>query len=112
MRKDEDDALQLESTLNSRGQTTIPGPIRKALGLATSDRIRFTLSGDSTVTLTRAAAESESDPLVNHFLTFLERDALNHPARILAVKPTMVTHAQSVVEGVHMDLDAPLNDDD
>jgi len=94
------------------GRTTIPGPIRKALGLAASNRIRFTLSGDNTVTLTRATPESESDPLVDHFLTFLERDALSHPARIRAVKPTMVTHAQSLVEGVHIDLDAPLNDDD
>lgn len=49
-----DDVLLLESTLTSRGQTTIPSPIRKALGLGAADKIRFTLSSDNTVTLTRA----------------------------------------------------------
>jgi antitoxin PrlF len=107
-----DDVLLLESTLTSRGQTTIPSPIRKALGLGASDKIRFTLSGDNTVTLTRATPEPESDPLVDHFLAFLERDALDHPARIQAVTPKVVARARSLVEGVQVDLDAPLSDDD
>lgn len=107
-----DDVLLLESTLTSRGQTTIPSPIRKALGLGASDKIRFTLSGDNTVTLTRATLEPESDPLVDRFLAFLEQDALNHPARVQAVTPTMVNRARSLVEGVEINLDAPLSDDD
>src|SRR5690554_1879365 len=107
-----DDVLLLESTVTSRGQTTIPSPIRKALGLATADKIRFILSGDNTVTLTRATLQPESDPIVDHFLAFLERDALDHPGHIQAVTPEVVARARSLVEGVQVDLDARLNDDD
>lgn len=108
----DDEVLLLESTLTSRGQTTIPSPVRKALGLRESDKIRFTLRPDNTVTLTRATLVPETDPLIDRFLAFLEQDALDHPARIQAVTPTLVTRAQSLVEGVPIDLDAPLSDDD
>lgn len=108
----EGEVLRLESTLTSRGQTTIPSPIRKALGLGESDKIRFTLRDDDTVTLTRATLEPESDPLIDRFLAFVEQDALEHPARIQAVTATMVARARSLVEGVQIDLDAPLSDDD
>lgn len=107
-----DDVLLLESTLTSRGQTTIPSPIRKALDLGPSDKIRFTLSSDNTVTLTRATPEPESDPLIAHFLAFLERDTLDHPVRIQAVTPEVVARARSLVAGIQVDLDALLDDDD
>lgn len=107
-----DEVLLLESTLTSRGQTTIPSPIRKALGLGAADKIRFTLRDDNTVTLSRATPEPESDPLVDRFLAFLEQDTIDHPARVQAVTPGMVARARSLVEGVHLDLDAPLHDDD
>jgi AbrB family looped-hinge helix DNA binding protein len=44
------------STLTSRGQTTIPKPIRNALGLQPGDRVEFTLQGDHVV-LRRAGAD-------------------------------------------------------
>ena len=34
-----------ESTITSRGQTTVPSAIRKALGLKAGDRIRYTVEG-------------------------------------------------------------------
>lgn len=36
----------LQSTLTSKGQTTLPKPVRDALGLAAGDKIRFLVVGD------------------------------------------------------------------
>lgn len=104
------EVLLTESTLTSRGQTTIPSPIRRALGLTSADKIRFVLHDDNTVTLTRAEQEAEFDPVVERFLHFLEQDALDHPANLRAVTPHAVSHARSVVEGVEVDLESPLED--
>ena len=38
-----------ESTLTSKGQTTIPKDIRDSLGLKSGDRITFTMMPDGTV---------------------------------------------------------------
>ena len=42
----------LESTLTSKGQTTLPKAVREALGLKSGDRLRYFISGD-TVRLVR-----------------------------------------------------------
>jgi AbrB family looped-hinge helix DNA binding protein len=44
------------STLTTRGQTTIPKPIREALGLQPGDRVELTLKGDQAL-LRRAGAD-------------------------------------------------------
>ena len=44
------------STLTTRGQTTIPKPIRDALDLQPGDRLEFTLQGDQVV-VRRAEAD-------------------------------------------------------
>jgi AbrB family looped-hinge helix DNA binding protein len=41
--------MSTESTLTSKGQTTIPKDIRDSLGLKSGDRITFTLMPDGTV---------------------------------------------------------------
>jgi antitoxin PrlF len=41
--------MTTESTLTSKGQTTIPKDIREALRLKSGDRITFTLMPDGTV---------------------------------------------------------------
>ena len=54
------------SPLTSRGQTTIPKPIREALGLQPGDRVEFTLKGDR-VLLRRAGADLSSlDGMLGH----------------------------------------------
>lgn len=53
------------STLTSRGQTTIPKPIREALGLQPGDRVEF-LVEEGQVVLRRATADiTELDGLLN-----------------------------------------------
>jgi antitoxin PrlF len=41
--------MSADSTLTSKGQTTIPKDIRDSLGLKSGDRITFTLMPDGTV---------------------------------------------------------------
>jgi AbrB family looped-hinge helix DNA binding protein len=53
------------STLTSRGQTTIPKPIREALGLQPGDRVEF-LVEEGQVVLRRATADiTELDGLLD-----------------------------------------------
>jgi len=43
--------MSTESTLTSKGQTTIPKDIRDSLGIKSGDRMTFTLMPDGTVLL-------------------------------------------------------------
>jgi AbrB family looped-hinge helix DNA binding protein len=43
--------MSTESTLTSKGQTTIPKGIRDSLGMKSGDRMTFTLMSDGTVLL-------------------------------------------------------------
>jgi antitoxin PrlF len=43
--------MSAESTLTSKGQTTIPKDIRDSLGIKSGDRMTFTLMPDGTVLL-------------------------------------------------------------
>lgn len=41
--------MNTDATLTSKGQTTIPKPIRNSLGMKTGDRMTFTLMPDGVV---------------------------------------------------------------
>jgi antitoxin PrlF len=43
--------MSTEATLTSKGQTTIPKPIRDRLGMKTGDRMTFTLMPDGVVVM-------------------------------------------------------------
>jgi antitoxin PrlF len=60
------------ATLTSKGQITLPKPIRQALGVAEGGRVAFELC-DGKVVVTRAEAEHE-DPAIGSFLSLLEAD--------------------------------------
>lgn len=61
------------ATLTSKGQITLPKPIRQALGLEVGGRVAFDLRG-SAVVVTRADDEAHEDPAIAAFLSLLERD--------------------------------------
>ncbi|MCE4071536.1 type II toxin-antitoxin system PrlF family antitoxin [Pseudomonas nitroreducens] len=48
------------------------------------------------------------DPALSRFLALLARDISAHPERLLAVDANLRQRAQSLVEGIAVDLDAPL----
>ncbi len=102
--------LTVESTLTDRYQTTVPESIRRALQLGKRDKIRFTLQPDGRVVLTRANG-SEDDPALERFLAFLAKDIADHPQNVHALSADLLERAQSLVDGVEIDLDALLSDE-
>ena len=65
-------AIHEVATLTSKGQITLPKPIRQALGVDAGGKLAFDLRG-SEVVVTRVDAEHE-DPAIGAFLTLLARD--------------------------------------
>ena len=65
-------AIHEVATLTSKGQITLPKPIRQALGVEVGGKIAFDLRGGEVV-VTRAEAEHE-DPAIGAFLDLLARD--------------------------------------
>jgi len=102
--------LVTESTLTDRYQTTVPNAIRKALNLNKREKIRYTIQPDGGVLLTRADS-NESDPVLDSFLTFLANDMQNNPQHLKAATPELASRIHSLVSGVDIDLDAPLDDE-
>ena len=60
------------ATVTSKGQITLPKPIRQALGIGVGGKVAFDLRG-SDVVVSRAEEEHE-DPAIGAFLVLLERD--------------------------------------
>ena len=65
-------AIHEIATLTSKGQITLPKPIRQALGVDAGGKVAFDLR-DGEVVVTRANAEHE-DPAIGAFLSLLARD--------------------------------------
>ena len=61
------------ATLTSKGQITLPKPIRQALGIGVGGKVAFELRG-SEVVVTRAADGTHQDPAIESFLALLEND--------------------------------------
>jgi len=104
-------ALEAESTLTDRFQTTVPSPVRQALHLGKKDKIKYTIQSDGSVVISRAAAQ-ESDPVLDEFLSFIARDIKAHPEKLEPLSASMRESVDALVEGVEIDLDAPLLDKD
>jgi antitoxin PrlF len=104
--------LEVESTLTDRYQTTVPETVRRALRLGKRDKIHYTILPEGGVMLTRADVAEMNDPALDVFLSFLARDIATRPERLQAIDPAFVQRMQSLVEGIDVDLDAPLSADD
>jgi antitoxin PrlF len=103
---------KLESTLTDRYQTTVPDPVRRALKLGKRDKIRYVVRSDGAVLMTRAEPPENDDPALGKFLAFLERDIAAHPERVQALGSKLATRIRTLVRGVDVDLDAPLEPED
>lgn len=105
---------EVESALTDRYQTTVPQPVRRALGLRKRDRIRYIFRANGEVVLQRVSPEpvEEEDPALSPFLTLLERDIASHPERLQPIRADLVERLQDLVADIEVDLDAALPDDD
>ena len=100
-----------ESTLTARYQTTIPAMVRDSLGLSKGDTIRYSFSSDNQIVISRVES-AEEDPVIGDFLAFLARDMETNPQHIQAVSSNALHHVRSLVDGIEVDLEAPLLDED
>jgi antitoxin PrlF len=103
-------ALLLEeySTITAKGQTTVPKSVRQALGVGAGDQIAFRLDADG-VTIHRVNNDQpHSDPAIGAFLQFLAKDMQANPSRLQALSPDLMASIGELVEGIEVDLDAPI----
>ncbi len=103
--------IQLQSTLTDRYQTTVPETIRRALKISKRDRIQYTIKPNGEVVIARAEPEGD-DPLLGRFLAFLAADIAAHPERLSTLDPALASQMRWLTEGVEIDLEAPLADDE
>lgn len=105
-------AIEDDSTLTDRYQTTIPASVRRALKLKRRDRIHYVIRTNGEVVLTRAGNASSQDPVMASFLAFLERDLQEHPENIRPVTASTFVEAERLTAGIEVDLDEELPEDD
>jgi antitoxin PrlF len=74
------------------------------------DRLCYTIDPDGRVTITKAE-QSHNDPTLENFLIFLERDLKQNPQHLSSIDSTLYDRVSSLVDGVDIDLDAPLSDE-
>jgi len=103
--------LMSESTLTDRYQTTVPDPVRKALGLHKREKIKYTIQPDGKVFLSRAD-QNEEDPVLGGFLQFIANDIQKNPQHVNAISSELVEHVQNLVGDIDVDLDSPLSEED
>lgn len=65
--------IHVVATVTSKGQITLPKPIRQALGVSIGGKVAFDLR-DGEVVVTRADGLEHEDPAIDAFLSMLERD--------------------------------------
>ena len=66
-------AIHEVATITSKGQITLPKPIRQALGVGYGGKVAFDLRGNQVV-VTRVEESSHDDPAIGSFLSLLEAD--------------------------------------
>lgn len=95
------------ATLTSKGQITLPKPIRQALGVDAGSKVAFDLRGGEVV-VTRADAEHE-DPAIGAFLSLLESDI--RAGRHVASLPEELAQAMLANAGRAVNLDEEIAGD-
>jgi antitoxin PrlF len=104
---------EVESALTDRYQTTVPQPVRRALGLRKRDRIRYAFRANGEVVLQRVCLEpADDDPALAPFLVLLEQNIAAHPARLQPITADLADRLQELVGGIAVDLDGPPPEDD
>ena len=61
------------ATITSKGQITLPKPIRQVLGVDAGGKVAFDFNGKA-IMVTRAEPREHTDPAIAQFLALLERD--------------------------------------
>jgi antitoxin PrlF len=101
-------AIHEVATITSKGQITLPKPIRQALGVGYGGKVAFELRG-SQVVVTRVEDEPHEDPAIGSFLALLEKDIQS--GRRVTTLPDDVAHAMLDSLKHPVDLDEAIEGD-
>ena len=93
-------AIHEVATITSKGQITLPKPIRQALGVDSGGKVAFDIRG-SQVVVTRVENEVHEDPAIAGFLALLEKDIAS--GRHISTLPADL--AQSIMSAIKRPLD-------
>ena len=103
--------LEIEATVTSRGQTTLPSAIRRALKVGTQGAIVFRIEESGQVTLAKKDS-MDADPVIGQFLSFLAADMMARPDALRPVTADWLAGLQYLVKDVAIDLEASLSAED
>lgn len=101
-------AIHEVATITSKGQITLPKPIRQALGVDYGGRVAFELRG-SQVVVTRAEEQPHEDPAIGSFLALLQQDISS--GRHLTALPDDLVQAMLATLDQPIDLGADIEGD-
>ena len=93
-------AIHEVAIITSKGQITLPKPIRQALGVDFGGKVAFDLL-DSQVVVTRVENELHEDPAIKGFLALLEKDI----ASALHISALPADLAQSMLSAIKPPVD-------
>lgn len=102
--------LRKISTITDKGQTTVPKPVREALGIGAGDRVAFVIDENLRVVMERVD-DKEEDPVIDGFLDFLARDMKRNPAGSILSMPEPLRRRMAGLTGGDIDLEAPIDGD-
>lgn len=103
--------ISAQSTLTDRYQTTIPEIVRNVLNLSKRDKLVYSVDSEGKVVISKLTS-CEDDPVLNNFLSFLAKDIENSPQNLVPMTVEKFKKISSLVEGIKIDLEAPLDTDD
>ena len=98
--------IEATATLTSKGQFTLPKPMRDAIGLSAGETVHCVLR-EGTIMVTKADAPHE-DPALSAFLGLLEADIAKGALQALPAHLQARMRAAATAE---IDLDAPIEGD-
>ena len=101
-------AIHEVATITSKGQITLPKPIRQALGVDAGGKVAFDFTGGRVI-VTRVTDEPHEDPAIGSFLTLLEKDIQS--GRHITTLPDDLARAMLARLGKPVDLNEDIEGD-
>lgn len=101
-------AIHEVATITSKGQITLPKPIRQALGVDAGGKVAFDFTGDCVI-VTRVIDEPHEDPAIGNFLALLEKDIQS--GRHVTTLPNDLARSMLTAIGKQIDLNEDIEGD-
>jgi antitoxin PrlF len=101
-------AIHEVATITSKGQITLPKPIRQALGVDAGGKVAFDFTGDRVI-VTRVTDEPHEDPAIGSFLALLEKDIQS--GRHVTTLPDDLARSMLAALGKRVDLNEDIEGD-